>query len=107
MPDKSRLKVVPLSAIAANRLPRQRVQILPPQPIQKNTRPQGGFFMDKVHKKRAALARSFLRLSQPYINKTKIPDKIRLKVVPLSAIARDHLMPLPQRIYSSKSANRF
>ena len=26
--------------------------------------------MDKVHKKRAALARSFMRLSQPYIKKT-------------------------------------
>ena len=47
--------------------------------------------MDKVHKKRAALARSFMRLSQPYINKTKMPDKVRLKVVPLSVIANNHL----------------
>ena len=63
--------------------------------------------MDKVHKKRATLARSFMRLRQPYINKTKIPDKVRLKVVPLSVIANNHLPPQPQQIYSSKSANRF
>lgn len=56
-----RLKVVPLSALVNKCLPRQRVQILPPQPIHKKTALRGGFFMNNGQEKTRSSCNSCLR----------------------------------------------